>query len=673
MREFSDSDTSQFRASRWGSSYYPTDGSNVDDLIKFYQGRPQNLLDGSLGEALCYDVNGADLGICGYADYTKFSETVNQNADLKYSQLCNGHGICDFSVGFCHCDHGWSGFNCSDPDVPCTGVRNIHRSFGSFSDGYGKDRTYGNNLNCTWTVIPESNQMYGLPMVFVFVFFNLEQGFDEISLYTSPYVSLNEKIAAFGVGGTFPQTVYAMPQSIVSASDTGTAVNFQTDDRNLPLGMPYLGFKVMYGIMDQVFLQTLQYPLLSPGCERFYRPPVPKSECLDSICTNCGVTFDQKKDSATNDGVEENMCFSSFQSSNTTTYNISQGYYPCSQVLDTMYLQYTAGSTVKIVSDCPRGFMPLNESFQYGAPEYMVGPGAPQVKTDVPSEGQAYQRGYILGSNGGSPEWWSRCDQTCDTYRLENSFNKLYQDQLGYPGPILAAQIVARNTSLASKLVGPWVTTPPSAVTGQQYGYPYPSGNDIRTWDEKNSYALRQKFDANFYRCTTASNPPCPLGQEKCILYFKPTIPGFYEINFFNLQLREGVDTYMTAIPFPNGYNTRTAIIIPDRTSPGHSIAHGPGLAYTSTTRAGIPTHFYIDSYDAYNNPRLAGGDQYIVALVHTSTDAYFFANVMNDGNGSYVAEYAVTLSGRYSLYVAVKDTGLGCPGSQEIRLQSGR
>eukprot|EP00960_Hanusia_phi_P077356 768681-Hanusia_phi.AAC.10 len=654
VREFSDSDSSEFRASQWGSSYYPTDGSNVGDLTNFYEGRPKNLLDGSLGEALCYDVGGVDLGICGFADYNKFSETVNQKADLKYSQICNGHGICDLSVGFCHCDHGWTGFNCSEPDVPCSGVRKLQTNYGSFSDGFGKDRTYANNLNCTWTVIPEHNDMYGLPLVFVFIFFNLEQGFDEVSLYASPYVSMSEKIAAFGVGGTFPQSVYAMPQSIVPAIDTGATVSFQTDDRNLPVGMPYLGFKVVY------------------GCERFYKPPTPKSMCVDSICTNCGVTFDQKADFATNDGVLENMCFSSFQSSNTTTYNISQGYYPCSEVLDTMFLQYPAGSTVKIVSDCPRGFMPLNESFQYGSPEYIIGPGYPQVKTDVPSEGQAYQRGYIIGSNGGSPEWWSRCDQTCNTYRLENSFNKVYQDQLGYPGPILAAQIVARNTSVASQILGPWVTTPPSPVTGLQYGYPYPPGQDIRNRQEKNSYALREKFDANFYRCTTASNPPCPLGEEKCILYFKPTIPGFYDINFYNLQIRQGVDTYMRAVPFPNGYNTRTAIIIPDRTSPGHSIAHGPGLAYSSTTRAGITAYFHIDSYDVYNNPRLSGGDQYIVALVHTSSDAYFLASIMNSGNGSYIAQYTVTMSGRYSVYVGIKDTGLGCPNSQEIRLQSG-
>jgi len=40
---------------------------------------------------------------------------------LKRMVPCNGHGECNTLYGICVCDFGWSGFNCSIPDTPCSG------------------------------------------------------------------------------------------------------------------------------------------------------------------------------------------------------------------------------------------------------------------------------------------------------------------------------------------------------------------------------------------------------------------------------------------------------------------------------------------------------------------------------------------------------------------------
>ena len=88
----------------WGSSFYVTDGSNGQVMDAHQAGRPRNQLDGSLDNAMCNTVEGVSYGVCNRVSKDQFRKTVAQIADSKYSQNCNGHGICDSSVGFCICD-----------------------------------------------------------------------------------------------------------------------------------------------------------------------------------------------------------------------------------------------------------------------------------------------------------------------------------------------------------------------------------------------------------------------------------------------------------------------------------------------------------------------------------------------------------------------------------------
>ena len=335
-------------------------------------------------------------------------------------------------------------------------------------------------------------------------------------------------------------------------------------------------------------------------------------------------------------------------------------------------IKHVAGDTVTLTTNCPSGtsFTSTN-GLELDAPEYILGPGPPEYKIRRPREGQGSERGYIL------PDWWSSCDDACDNYRVSRKYNLIYDDQPGIPGPILAGQLIAMPSSIASKLYGSWETYPPLQYTNLLYGYPQGS-QDIRTQNEQNSFALRDKYNASFYRCRKNSKPPCQLGQETCSVTFTPTIPGVYEVNFFKLQ-KQLRDNFMQAIQFPSssGDNQRTIVIVPGPTSPGNSLAYGPGLEYGYTTRAGSIAYFWIDSLDKYGNPRLVGGDQYIIILIAESQNSVILGDVTNLGNGSYLVGYNITASGRYSMnvvmrYGTAKDWetgGVSCTSPQVVLL----
>jgi hypothetical protein len=664
IREMTDDDTDEFIASEWGSSFYRTDGSSEEALAKHYKGQPKTLRDGGTDNVMCTSEAGKDLEICGFVDLQGFTKTVNQKADMKYSENCNGHGVCDLSVGVCHCQPGWSGFNCSEPDKPCSGVTTLKQSYGSFTDGYGVGRVYGHKLNCTWIIEPEHHDTYGLPMMFTFVFFNMEVGFDAVDLYEAPYVDIQFKLKAMGVGGTFPKDRWAMPHSIVVGNGKKIAINFGTDDAN-PSGL-YYGFKILFGRLDLKYLKALSYPLLAPGCNRKFSAEDPR--CLDRGCTNCGVTLDEDTDDAIFMGSPENMCFSSFQPSNATAFNVSQDYYVCDEALRKLWLTFTVGDLITTRTPCNRGLMkPVTpKTFVYDRPEFILGSGPPEMKIPALEEGQAFQRGYITS------DWWASCSLNCQGQKRAENYDNIFEDVAGKPGPIFAAQIVAMNTSRASKFQAARVQRPKSRITGLQYGMD--GVQDNRTMAEKNSMALKELFqDVKFTRFTSF-NPPTgveiKIGEEYCEFQFRPTMPGIYRINFFELRKDRYFDNYMQAVPFPDGAEHRTAVVMPGKTSAPHSKAFGMGLDYYSTTRTGIGVTFRIDSYDTFDNLRLSGGDQYIVTLVHEQKEAYSYGEVSNLGNGSYHVSYNVTLSGRYVVHVTLPSSSpTDCPDPNKVSL----
>jgi hypothetical protein len=312
-------------------------------------------------------------------------------------------------------------------------------------------------------------------------------------------------------------------------------------------------------------------------------------------------------------------------------------------------IQHVAGDTVTLTTNCPSGTsFTSTESVDLDSPEYILGPGPPEYRIRRPKEGQASQRGYIV------PDWWSTCDDVCNNYRVNRRYDLVYSDEPGLPGPVFAGQLAAMKSSVASTLYGAWETFPPLLYTNLQYGYPQGS-KDVRTDREKNSFALRDKYNATFRRCRKNSDPSCPIGSETCSVSFTPTVPGVYVARFFKLQKQLRVDTFMQAIPFPLGNDQRSVVIMPGITSPDKSVAYGSGLDYGFTTRAGDVAHFWIDSLDSYGNPRLVGGDQYLVILVAQSRNSSVLADVTNLGNGSYLVGYNITVSGRYSLNIVMK------------------
>ena len=55
--------------------------------------------------------------------------TCSPDNPMKRLIPCNGHGECNTRYGICVCEAGWTGFNCSLPDTPCSGeVRGVRAS-----------------------------------------------------------------------------------------------------------------------------------------------------------------------------------------------------------------------------------------------------------------------------------------------------------------------------------------------------------------------------------------------------------------------------------------------------------------------------------------------------------------------------------------------------------------
>ena len=167
IREIGDDDSVEFQQSEWGTSFEKVDALLPETVKRWEAGRPNNTMDGGPDNAYCFDLKGRLIdGACDSVPFERFEAAMNMTADSKYGQICNGHGRCDFSIGLCLCDEGWNGFNCSEPEKPCTGVQYLSQNYGSVSDGYGQGRNYALDLNCTWILRPDIiDKEYGLPLV----------------------------------------------------------------------------------------------------------------------------------------------------------------------------------------------------------------------------------------------------------------------------------------------------------------------------------------------------------------------------------------------------------------------------------------------------------------------------------------------------------------------------
>jgi len=664
LREFNDDDSEAFRNSQWGSSFYVTDGSDSAVLDTHNEGRPRNQLDGNVDNALCNDVNGNSFGICNQITPTMFSDTVRQIADSKYSQNCNGHGICDQSVGFCVCDRGWSGMNCSQPEVPCDGVIYLQDPFGSFSAGYGRDRIYGFDKNCTWVIAPPAVQTHGLPTVLVIKYFITEIAFDVLSVYEGDFIHPNNLVASFD--GLYPGGQDAIPQMVVVPSDRGATINFVSDGTNSERGLPsdVAGFEIMYGMpLDFNYVLSVRNPLIAAPCNRQFKA-TEQDRCVDAACNNCGISLDEQADQVinSNTGDFDNMCYIGNRPVNEVTHEndpingeeLQGGYKRCSEVADAM-LTHKVGDTVTAEVQCPRASaaFAVNPLQEMDKPEYILGPGPPQFPPPGRFEqGQAHQLGFVFGG----AQWFQDCDDSCTQQRLSDNNNLFFQDEVGRPGPVLGAIVSARTTSVASNIQAPWITFPPNQFTGELFGYEQ-SILDPRTREQANSGGIRDAFGATFTRCKDNTVPKCDLGTEKCSVSFTPTIPGVYDIEFYNLRKWKNVDDHIHQVPFPAGQFHRTIVVQPGPTSAGHSHAYGPGLAFAFASRSGLGSYFWIDAYDRYGNPRLTGGDQWNVAMVAPDKGSVKFGRVTNMGNGTYFVGYNITVSGRYTVSITLKDT----------------
>lgn len=130
--------------------------------------------------------------------------------------------------------------------------------------------------------------------------------------------------------------------------------------------------------------------------------------------------------------------------------------------------------------------------------------------------------------------------------------------------------------------------------------------------------------------------------------------------------------------------------VYPGDTDAGKSKADGQGLASSSSSSscscsctlrqgaatAGVTAAFYIRSYDSFGNPRLSGGDAWLVSFSEDTREwggggdtsgACVSAQVENLGNGTYQVNYLSTCSARYWIHVSLDGKPLGRHGSIPI------
>jgi len=148
-----------------------------------------------------------------------------------------------------------------------------------------------------------------------------------------------------------------------------------------------------------------------------------------------------------------------------------------------------------------------------------------------------------------------------------------------------------------------------------------------------------------------------------CVATVKSSKPGTYTLRF-NLTDNFGTRAINTFGMDIELYK-RSVAFLPGSVNPAKSYAQGQGVLYSGSARAGVSSFFSIFARDSKGNERLSGGDFWQVLLMkENDIQQLSWADVLNIANGTYLCEYLLKKSGRYTLAVkssndATKDTSV--------------
>jgi hypothetical protein len=169
------------------------------------------------------------------------------------------------------------------------------------------------------------------------------------------------------------------------------------------------GFTIMYGMpFDMKYVFAVRNPLMSTPCGRKFKTSE-ASRCQNENCDNCGISLDERADGVVNPvtGNFDNMCYiGSRQNSEVTHINdpidgetLVGQYDECAKTVEKV-LTHVAGDRVKMTVKCPRGssLFAIDKTKLHDKPEYILGPGPPQVMSPNPSRSEAagVVRGHFL-------------------------------------------------------------------------------------------------------------------------------------------------------------------------------------------------------------------------------------------------------------------------------------
>ncbi len=111
------------------------------------------------------------------------------------------------------------------PSGPCSGLTNLTANNGAFSDGSGTNN-YADNSNCEWLIQPANNQ----PITLNFTAFDVEQGFDQVSVYDGP--SATATLLGSYSGNTLPPSLTSTGGDMFVTFTSDPSVNFTGWDAN---------------------------------------------------------------------------------------------------------------------------------------------------------------------------------------------------------------------------------------------------------------------------------------------------------------------------------------------------------------------------------------------------------------------------------------------------------
>lgn len=144
------------------------------------------------------------------------------------------------------------------------------------------------------------------------------------------------------------------------------------------------------------YVNAVRHPLLSAPCNRKFRSSE-ASRCQNDACDNCGISLDERADQVVNPvtGNFDNMCYIGSRDNSETTHindpingaSLAGQFAECAQNVEKV-LTHVAGDRVKMSVKCPRGssIFAIDKSKLHDKPEYILGPGPPQVMSPEPSQ-----------------------------------------------------------------------------------------------------------------------------------------------------------------------------------------------------------------------------------------------------------------------------------------------